>query len=101
DVDDVARITADHVGQQAAGHPHQADQIGLDDPGPIVRRARIEARPATDVVTGIVNEDVDRLEGVGDEIGQAVHGLGVGDVEFDGECVIAHFGGELGKGGGV
>ena len=77
------------------------DQIGLDDRGPIVRRAGIEARPAADVVTGIVDEDVDRLEGVGNEIGQAVHGLGVGNIELDRESVVAHFRGELTKGGRI
>ena len=55
DVDDVAGVAPDHVGHQAAGDPHQADQIGLNDRRPVIRRAGIEPRPAADVVAGIVD----------------------------------------------
>jgi hypothetical protein len=95
DVDDVARVTPDHVRQEAAGHPHQADQVGLDDAGPVVRRADIEACPAADVMSGVVDEDVDRLEGVRNEIGQAIGGFPVCNIKLDRERVVAQLSGEL------
>jgi hypothetical protein len=84
--------------QDAACHAHQADQVGLDDAGPIVCRPDIEAGPAADVMSGVVDEDVDRLESIRNMIGQAVHAFGVGNIELDRERAVAHFGGELTKG---
>src|SRR5215212_4117172 len=100
-IDDVARVATDHVRQHAACHAHQADQVGLDDAGPIDGRADIEACPAADVVPGIVYEDVDRLKDVRDKIGEAVHTFGVCNIELDGKRAVARFVGELTKGFGV
>ena len=86
-----------HAGQEAAGHPHQADQVGLDDGGPVVGRADIEARPAADVMSGVVDEDVDRLESIRNQVGQAVDGLVVRNIELERKRVVAHFSGELAK----
>jgi hypothetical protein len=53
------------------------------------------------IVPGVVDEDVDRFESVGDEVGQAVHGLGVGNIEFDRKRFVAHLGGEFTKRGRI
>jgi len=49
-------------------------------------------------VAGIVDEDVDRLEGVRNEVGQLVHAGRVGNIKLDRKRVVAHLGGELAKG---
>src|SRR3954447_2782380 len=97
-VDDVARVAPDHVGEDAARHPHQADQVGLNDVGPIVGRTDVETGPAADIMPGVVDEDVDRPKGLRNMIGQALHTLGVCNIHLDRKRIVAHFSGELAKG---
>ena len=90
----MAGVAHDHVGQDAAGDPHQADQVGRNDVGPVVRRANVETGAAPDIMPGIVDENIDRLEGVGDQFEQPVDVFGVGDVELHRKGIVTHLGRE-------
>ena len=94
-------LRLNHVGQDRAGDAHQADQIGLDDVGPVVGGAGIEPRPPADIVPGVVDEDVDRLELRGNGVRQAIHGLPIANVELDRKHRVARRGREFLKRLGV
>ena len=79
-------------GQQRARHAHQADQVGLDDGGPVVGRAQVEAGAAADVVAGVVDEHVDAPPVGRKVLEDAVDGGLVGDIERQRQGGVAKVG---------
>jgi hypothetical protein len=94
DVDDVALVARDHRRQHSASDAHRADQVGADDVGPVIGRTLVEPRAPADVVSGIVDQHLDRPECIRDLIEQAVDRGMVGNVEPDRMRPGAEFGRE-------
>src|SRR5271154_3434935 len=91
-------ISSDHRREDRTSDAHQADKIGFDDRRPVIGWSLIKARASSNVVTGIVDENVNRLEGVGDDIEQPIDRGAGGNIKFDGVGLWTEFLGPRRKG---
>jgi hypothetical protein len=83
DVDNVSASPGiDHEGREAADAVVDATQIGIEHTLPILGRKLME-RAGRESDSGIVDQDVDAVEGAIDEPGESFDGMEIGNVAFD------------------